>query len=133
MRHIVLSLLLISPTLHASLDEATNAWWSRVQILADDNMEGRLTGSDGYLRAARYVASQFEQLGLRPAGSEGYYQRIDFESRKVNEEKSFLHIIRDGKAIKVPLGIDASINASRDAARSFLSCRGRSTQWSQRS
>src|ERR1041385_6801799 len=55
-----------------------DAWWSRVRILADDNMEGRNTGSAGYERAAAYVAGEFERLGLKPAGTKGYYQRMMF-------------------------------------------------------
>lgn len=42
-------------------------------FLADDLMEGREAGSRGYDIAARYVASQFAQLGLKPAGDAGSY------------------------------------------------------------
>ena len=31
-----------------------------VEVLADDRMEGRQTGTEGYVRAANYVAKQFE-------------------------------------------------------------------------
>ncbi|MFC7000152.1 hypothetical protein ACFQMB_18325 [Pseudobowmanella zhangzhouensis] len=34
-------------------------------FLADDLLEGRDTGSRGHEIAAKYVASQFQQLGLR--------------------------------------------------------------------
>jgi hypothetical protein len=37
-------------------DEARGKiWWAHVQKLADPSMNGRLTGSDDYLRAAAYV------------------------------------------------------------------------------
>ena len=29
-----------------------NSWWAHVKVLADDNMEGRQTGSDGLRRTA---------------------------------------------------------------------------------
>jgi len=45
-----------------------------VKALADNSMQGRLTGSDAYMRAAKYVVSQFDTAGLRPAGVNGYYQ-----------------------------------------------------------
>ncbi|MEP7086771.1 MAG: M20/M25/M40 family metallo-hydrolase [Gemmatimonadota bacterium] len=44
--------------------------------LADDSMEGRLTGTPGGARAARYIAAQMELLGLAPRGDSGYFQRV---------------------------------------------------------
>ena len=44
--------------------------------LADDSMEGRLTGSPGGARAARLIASEMKAIGLRPMGDSGYYQRV---------------------------------------------------------
>ncbi len=44
--------------------------------LADDSMEGRLTGSPGGARAARLIASEMKAVGLRPMGDSGYYQRV---------------------------------------------------------
>ncbi len=52
-----------------------------VEILASEEMEGRLTGSPGECRATAYVAADFQTLGLRPAGDEGrYFQSFDFTS-----------------------------------------------------
>ena len=51
---------------------AESRWLDHVKILAADDMEGRLTGTPGYDRAAQYVAGQFQKLGLRPAGSSGF-------------------------------------------------------------
>ena len=52
---------------------------SHVAFLADDLLEGRDTGSRGYDIAARYVATQFEGLGLKPAGAgDGWYQQVPF-------------------------------------------------------
>jgi len=44
--------------------------------LADDSMEGRLTGSPGGTRAARYIANEMKAIGLIPVGDSGYYQRV---------------------------------------------------------
>ena len=44
--------------------------------LADDSMEGRLTGSPGGARAARYIANQMRSIGLLAKGDSGYYQRV---------------------------------------------------------
>ena len=46
-------------------------WWAHVQKLADPSMNGRLTGSEDYLRAAAYVVHQFKAYGLTPAGVDG--------------------------------------------------------------
>jgi hypothetical protein len=52
---------------------------AHVEFLADDLLEGRAAGSRGYDLAARYVAAQFELLGLQPAGDDGtWFQSIQF-------------------------------------------------------
>lgn len=51
-----------------------------VGFLADDLLKGRDTGSEGMEIAARYVASRFAELGLKPGGDDGgWYQRITFQ------------------------------------------------------
>ena len=50
---------------------------AHVEFLASDLLEGRAAGSRGYDIAARYVASQLQQLGAKPAGDEGtWYQAV---------------------------------------------------------
>jgi Zn-dependent M28 family amino/carboxypeptidase len=39
-------------------------------------MEGRMTGSRGSAKAARYIAEQMKAIGLKPAGDSGYFQRV---------------------------------------------------------
>ena len=36
------------------------SWWDYVKVLADDNMEGRETGSDGLRRAQAFVVEQLK-------------------------------------------------------------------------
>jgi Zn-dependent M28 family amino/carboxypeptidase len=76
-------------------------WWRTVQLLADDNMEGRLTGSEGYRRAAQYVATEFQRDGLQPAGVEGYMQPVRFDVQRVLAEQS--HITLADSGVGVPL------------------------------
>ncbi len=54
-------------------------WWSHIQFLADDSLEGRDTGSQGFEKAANYMAEQFRAAGLEPAGVDGYRQPMDFQ------------------------------------------------------
>jgi peptidase M28-like protein len=44
--------------------------------LADDSMEGRGTGTRGSARAARFIASELERYGVKPAGDSGFFQRV---------------------------------------------------------
>ena len=50
-----------------------------VEVLASEEMEGRLTGTAGERLASAYVAAAFEAMGLEPAGDDGsYFQPFDF-------------------------------------------------------
>jgi len=99
-----------------SKDEADGkAWWAHVQKLADPSMNGRLTGSDDYLRAAAYVVDQFKAYGLTPAGVDGgYYQPVHFDVQRVIASKSSMSLVADGKVTPLVLGEDA-ILGSRSA------------------
>ena len=44
--------------------------------LAADSMEGRMTGTPGGARAARFIAEQLRAYGVAPAGDSGYFQRV---------------------------------------------------------
>src|ERR1022692_3226552 len=75
---------------------AGQAWWAHIKVLADDGMQGRLTGSEGYLRAAKYVVSQFDAMGLQPAGVNGYYQPVKSDVTRVIADKSSMSLVVDG-------------------------------------
>ena len=50
---------------------------AHLEFLADDALEGRRPGTRGGELAAKYIAAQFQRLGLQPAGDSGtYYQRV---------------------------------------------------------
>jgi hypothetical protein len=69
-----------------------------MRFLSDDLLEGRGTGSRGYDIAAKFMATQFESLGLQPAGDGGtYFQSVPLRSMKVDESKSSFTISRAGK------------------------------------
>jgi Zn-dependent M28 family amino/carboxypeptidase len=103
----------------ASSDEAQGkVWWAHVQKLADPSMNGRLTGSDDYLRAAAYVVEQFKAYGLAPAGVDGgYYQPVHFDVQRVIASKSSMKLISGCKTCRfyneepLVLGEDAIIGS----------------------
>src|SRR3954453_6542246 len=50
---------------------------AHLEFLADDALEGRRPGTRGGELAAKYIAAQFERLGLQPAGDSGtYYHQV---------------------------------------------------------
>jgi len=53
-----------------------DAFRAHVAFLADDRLEGRETGTRGYDMAARYVATQFEALGLQPGAAGQWFQPV---------------------------------------------------------
>src|SRR5438270_6126352 len=93
-----------------------NTWWAHVKTLANDNMEGRETGSEGLRKAEAYVVEQLKQAGLQPAGADGYYQPIKFESRQIIENDSSLALVTKGKVQPLTLGDDAYFNTRADLA-----------------
>ncbi len=113
-----IALVLASATLLLAADVAQEGvrWWSHIQVLADDNMEGRNTGSAGHRRAAEFVASEFERAGLKPAGTSGYFQAVKLDVRSIDEPASHLELVRDGKSTPLTLGDDASFSLRADLA-----------------
>jgi hypothetical protein len=94
-------------------------WWAHIQFLADDKLEGRNTGSEGYRKAVEYVAGQFEKYGLKAAGTDGYLQNVKFETRQLVEEESSLTLVRDGKSEPLKLGEEANLSPRADLAPSI--------------
>src|SRR3954462_1522087 len=99
-------------------DDTGARWWAHVEALASDAMEGRNTGSPAHKRAADYVAAQFKKSGLEPAGAGGYIQPVAFKTRKIDEAKSSLALIANGKTQPLALGEDANISVRVDPAAS---------------
>src|SRR5438046_6033507 len=52
---------------------STAAMDAHLKYLADDLLEGRAPATRGGRLAAKYIAAQFEAVGLEPAGSDGSY------------------------------------------------------------
>jgi Zn-dependent M28 family amino/carboxypeptidase len=62
---------------------------AHVEFLADDGLEGRRPGTRGGELAAKYIATQFQRLGLEPAGASGtYFHRVPIITLTPNPEVS---------------------------------------------
>jgi Zn-dependent M28 family amino/carboxypeptidase len=82
-------------------------WWDHVKVIADDSMEGRETGSLGLRKAQAYAVEQLKRAGLEPAGTDGFYQNIQFVQRQIDEKNSYAFLTKDGQSNPVALGDDA--------------------------
>jgi hypothetical protein len=80
---------------------------AHMAFLADDLLEGRGTGARGHEIAARYVAAQFEAIGLKPAGQDGtYFQRVPFRQLTVEPEKCAVSFTENGSTTQLKWGDD---------------------------
>src|SRR5882672_11369573 len=75
-------------------DSDTLAWWHTTEVLSNDTMEGRDTGSPAYQRAADYVANRFKAAGLEPAGENGgFFQTVPMHEIAVLPEGTRFSLI----------------------------------------
>ena len=118
MRRFPVALVLSAAAVWAAGEGAGQRWWSYVEALANDQMQGRETGSEAHRKAATYVAAQFERDGLKAAGTQGFVQPVAFHGRKLVETQSSLDLIRNGKAESLKSGEDAYIGVRVDPAES---------------
>lgn len=90
-------------------EQRAERWWRDVSVLAADDMEGRLTGTAGYQRAADYVVGRLKEIGLEPAGTSGYFQPVGFEEQVVDHGASKASLASDGKETMLDLPGDMII------------------------
>lgn len=92
MRHLLLTAALLAAASPLAAEPAAEPVFSpdqvraHVEFLADDLLEGRDAGTRGYDIAALYVASRFDALGLKPGGSKGWYQPIEFARARFKKD-----------------------------------------------
>jgi Zn-dependent M28 family amino/carboxypeptidase len=78
----------------AALDKQTSPWWGHIKVLAADDLQGRLTGTPGYRKAAEYVAQTFEHAGLASAGEHGFFQSVGLEIQTIQTDHSSVRLKR---------------------------------------
>ena len=100
LRTAVLSLALLSCACAHGAEAADDAvlqgrLQAHVTFLANDLLRGRQPGTEGYDIAAAYVASQFRQMGLQPAGAGGgYFQPVPLRRAWLDEGSATLELMR---------------------------------------
>jgi Zn-dependent M28 family amino/carboxypeptidase len=94
---------------------------AHVRFLADDLLEGRGTGTRGGDIAASYIAAQFAQYGLKPAGDNGsYLQRVDFVGVKTLPATRASLQPAQGKPLTLKLGEDFVVGDQSQADSSDI-------------
>ena len=80
---------------------------AHMSFLADDLLEGRGPGTRGHELAAKYVATEFESIGLIPAGDKGtYFQRVPFREITVQPDQCSVTLTRNGRSEQLKWGDD---------------------------
>ena len=54
-----------------------NLMINEVTYLSSDELEGRETGTEGELLAAKYISTKFEEYGLIGKGTDGFFQKFE--------------------------------------------------------
>jgi aminopeptidase YwaD len=70
-----------------------------VRFLASKDLAGRLSGSDGYNKAAYYMANEFKMLDLKPAIDKEYFQNFNVEYNEIYSPVK-LNLVEDVKNIR---------------------------------
>ena len=113
---VVAAIALVGVPLHGAGEADAARWWAHVRFLADDSLEGRDTGSQGFQRASAYVADLWRRAGLEPAFSGQFAQPVALKTRQIDETRSSLALVRDRRVEPLALGEDGYLSLRIDPA-----------------
>jgi Zn-dependent M28 family amino/carboxypeptidase len=112
---LIAALLVATTAVAQELEPSAEKLQKHVSYLASDELDGRRTGTPGANEAARYVAREFERLGIRPAPatdsrkinvmSARYLQTFPYVGR-VELGKSNALSVRGGETLNLRVGED---------------------------
>jgi len=86
-QHLVLVILFVLLTSCRNSDSAESSYlYSQkmkedVSYLADDQLEGRQTGTPGEQKALEYIEGRFKEMQVQPMGTNGYVQEFSFKPK----------------------------------------------------
>jgi hypothetical protein len=84
---------------------------SDLYFLAGDEMRGRLAGSAENRLASAFIKSRFERLGLKPVGTDGYYQYFNVARLSV------------GAKNQLAISFDQGVSLTRERGQDFYPLR----------
>jgi hypothetical protein len=71
---------------------------ARLELYADDSMQGRKAGTPGNVRATAYLAAEAKRLGLAPAGDSGtFFQTVPLVERRLAPDAA---LVVEGQAFR---------------------------------
>lgn len=74
---------------------------SHVEFLASPFLMGRADGEPGLEIAARYLASQAELLGLKPANSGSYFQPYTIIRKSLDSKESYVRLVSSTDSLRI--------------------------------
>lgn len=72
----------VSLTLSAQTAVTQSRLLDDLRILASVEMEGRRTGTEGAVKARKFLQNRFTEIGLKPAFGNSYEQSFEFKNRR---------------------------------------------------
>jgi hypothetical protein len=95
---------------------------AHMRFLSDGRLEGRAPDGRGYAIAAAYVASQMEADGLKPgaAAADAFLQEVPMRKATLDEERSSLVLLRDGKEERLDLPAECFLLPDRGRTRTTV-------------
>lgn len=91
----------------AGFTPSADAIKAHMTFLADDLLEGREAGTRGYDIAAKYVASQYALMHVKPAGDDGsYLQQVPLTAYRAANEGGVSYTGAGGKSGALVFGED---------------------------
>jgi Zn-dependent M28 family amino/carboxypeptidase len=101
-----LALLFLAVPAMAQDDPSAARIRADMAYLASDALKGREAGTPEFDQAARYVAGQMKQIGLKPAGKTGYIQPVPLVAFRPKDEGKIVLTGADGKPVPMTFGKD---------------------------
>jgi Peptidase family M28 len=97
---------------------------AHVRFLSDDLLEGRGTATRGHEIAARYVASEFESMGLKPAGDNNtFFQTVHLRRTEFKQNQSAFSLVMNGE--EKPQTLETDWYSVGDVMRKDTSAEGK--------
>jgi len=104
---IALALLLVSCKTETPVKEVSMK--EDVTFLASDSLKGRRTGTEYERKAAKYLAQRFEDLGIDPKGTDGYFQEFTFKD-KTNPHEDITYVKNEGDSTTTAVNVVGYVN-----------------------
>ena len=100
---------LVGAAQQPALEPSAETLQKHVTYLASDKLEGRRTGSAGASEAAKYIAAEFERLGLQPAHATDSW-KINVKSARYLQTFPYIGQVELGKKNVLSIGSGETLN-----------------------